>query len=88
MKHININVFGKVQGVWFRQSTLKKANELGLAGYAKNMPDGTVRIEAEGSEEALKELLNWCQEGPEHANVTDIEHEEGEAKNYKEFSIY
>ena len=88
MRHIRIIVHGKVQGVWFRQSTLKKANELGLSGYAKNLPDGTVRIEAEGSEKALQELLAWCREGPEHAKVRDISYEEDTVKNYEGFSIY
>ncbi|HEX5798287.1 MAG TPA: acylphosphatase [Candidatus Saccharimonadales bacterium] len=87
MKHLSIKVYGRVQGVWFRQSTAEKAGELGLLGTVENLSDGTVKIEAEGSEEALQELLNWCKEGPEHANVENIDYSEGELKNYKDFSI-
>jgi acylphosphatase len=87
MKHFTIKVFGKVHGVWFRQSTLGKAIELGLKGEVKNMPDGTVKIDAEGTEENLQKLLDWCHEGPEHARVEDISYNEGELKNYENFSI-
>ena len=87
MKHYKIRVEGKVQGVWFRQSTLEKAEELGLSGTVKNMPDGGVDIEAEGSEENLQKLLDWCREGPEHAAVEDITYSEAEPRNYRGFSI-
>ena len=87
MKHYRIRVFGKVQGVWFRQSTMEKARQLGLAGKAENMPDGSVDIEVEGDEENLQKLIAWCQQGPEHAIVEDISFSEGEPKNYKDFSI-
>ncbi len=87
MKHYKIRVEGSVQGVWFRQSTLEKAKELGLRGKVENMPDGTVDIEAEGDEESLKKLLDWCREGPEHAMVEDVTYREGESQNYQDFSI-
>ena len=51
-----IIVTGKVQGVWFRDSTLKKAHELGVKGFVKNQPDGSVYIEAEGTPSAIKEF--------------------------------
>ena len=87
MKHFKLNVTGKVQGVWFRQSTLEKAQELGLAGTVRNMPDGSVDIEAEGSEKALRKLIEWCREGPDHATVEDVVYAEDELQNYKDFSI-
>ncbi|MEX2014395.1 MAG: acylphosphatase [Candidatus Saccharimonadales bacterium] len=87
MKHFSIKVSGRVQGVWFRQSTLEKARELGLSGTVENLPDGTVKIEAEGGEEDLQELLNWCSEGPKHAGVENVVYVEGILKNYKDFSI-
>lgn len=87
MKHFKVSVTGKVQGVWFRQSTLEKAQELGLSGTVKNMPDGSVDIEAEGSEEALGKLIEWCREGPDHAAVEDVVYAEAELQNYKGFSI-
>ncbi len=87
MKHFKIRVEGKVQGVWFRQSTLEKAQALELSGTVENLPDGTVQIEAEGSEENLQKLLDWCREGPEHASVEDISYTEAELENYKGFSV-
>lgn len=87
MKHYKIRVEGRVQGVWFRQSTLEKAKELGLAGVVRNQPDGSVDIEAEGDEANLQKLLDWCEEGPEHAVVEDITYREGEPQSYRDFSI-
>lgn len=87
MKHLKIHVSGKVQGVWFRQNTLEKAKELGLVGIVENLQDGTIRIEAEGGEENLQKLLDWCREGPQHAKVEDVIYSESKLKNYKDFSI-
>ena len=50
MKHLEIKIFGKVQGVFFRSSARQKAGELGLSGFAENLADGSVEIEAEGGE--------------------------------------
>ena len=87
MKHFNIKVSGKVQGVWFRRSTFQKANELGVFGTVKNMPDGSVEIRAEGEETALQKLLDWCRNGPEHAAVEDVTYSEEGFQGYKDFSI-
>ena len=72
---IKIKVFGYVQGVFFRSTTRKFARRLGLTGYVKNMPDGTVYIEAEGPQEKLIELLEFSKKGPKHARVDKVEHE-------------
>lgn len=71
-KHVNITVSGRVQGVWFRASTEQKALELALTGFVQNQPNGNVYIEAEGSEEALDKLVNWCQNGPLLARVDQV----------------
>ncbi|MFX1503821.1 MAG: acylphosphatase [Promethearchaeota archaeon] len=73
--NIKIRVYGLVQGVFFRYTTRKIARKLGLTGYVKNMPDGTVFIEAEGSEDNLLELLTFSKHGPKHAQVEKVEHE-------------
>ena len=86
-KHYDIIVTGKVQGVWYRQTTLQKAMELGIQGFVKNMPDGSVYIEAEGNEEQLYALVNWCKEGPEFAVVTKLHFEESDIKNFEFFEI-
>ncbi len=73
MKKIKISVKGKVQGVFFRSETNKKANKLGLNGWVKNEPDGTVTIMAAGDESQLKELIKWCAQNPGHSDVSNIE---------------
>jgi len=75
MKRIIINVYGLVQGVFFRYTTRKVARSLGLTGYVKNMPDGSVYIEAEGPEEKLNDLLEFAKKGPKHAQVEKTDYE-------------
>lgn len=87
MKHYNITVRGKVQGVFFRASTKEKANELGLHGFVRNQSDGTVYLEAEGTEENLDKLVKWCNQGPPNAVVTNIKVEEAKWMNLKKFEI-
>ena len=66
-KRAHLIIYGKVQGVFFRASTKDKAIELGLKGFVRNQPDGTVEVIAEGSEKQLQELVAWCHEG--HGNL-------------------
>ena len=80
-KRIIIKVYGKVQGVFFRYTTRKIARNLGLTGTVKNMPDGSVFIEAEGPEEKLNDLLKFAKKGPEQARVDKIEFEFAVPKN-------
>ena len=69
---IRCRVFGKVQGVFFRASTQKIATELGLVGYAKNRPDGSVEVLACGDKQALESLNEWLWVGPTYAKVSDV----------------
>jgi len=87
MRHLDITVYGKVQGVSFRAATKAVANHLGVYGFVKNQADGTVYIEAEGDDFSLNSLLEWCQEGPEQADVEKVEQKAGELKNYRNFEI-
>jgi acylphosphatase len=68
-------VQGRVQGVGYRYFVLRHAEELGIAGYAKNQADGTVEVVAEGADEALKELEQRLNEGPSFAHVSGVERE-------------
>ena len=68
-------VQGRVQGVGYRYFVLRHAEELGIAGYAKNQADGTVEVVAEGADEALKELEERLNEGPSFAHVSGVERE-------------
>jgi acylphosphatase len=86
-KHLNILVKGKVQGVWYRKSTKDKADELGLFGLVKNMPDGSVYIEAEGNDAPLKSLVEWCNSGPELSRVDNVSVEETTLKHFSSFDI-
>lgn len=85
--HYNIKVTGKVQGVWFRDSTRKKALELGINGFVCNEPDGSVYLEAEGTLEALEHLKAWCAVGPPKAVVERVETSNGELQNFPGFEI-
>lgn len=85
MLHLNIKIYGYVQGVFFRTSAKEQAEKLNIKGYAKNLSDGSVYIEAEGSEQNLDKFSAWCKQGPEMANVEKIEISENSLKNFKEF---
>ena len=87
MKHLDIIVKGKVQGVFFRGATKAVADQLGVKGYIRNEPNGDVAIVAEGDTIALDLFLEWCREGPEHAIITSVESHEGELKNYRNFEV-
>ncbi|GGC25212.1 acylphosphatase [Parapedobacter defluvii] len=86
-RHLDITVYGKVQGVYFRLTTKAVADQLGIKGIAFNKPDGTVYIEAEGDDFALESFLDWCREGPERAEVEKVDQVEGEMKNYRNFEV-
>lgn len=72
METKEIKVFGRVQGVFFRANTQEKAQQLGLTGYVKNEPDGSVRIVARGETDQLQDLINWCHDGSPKAIVEDV----------------
>lgn len=65
-------VAGTVQGVFFRASTRREAQRLGLTGVARNLPDGSVEVIACGAEAAVAELIQWLHRGPEHARVAAV----------------
>ncbi len=69
-KHLIIE--GRVQGVWFRESTRRQAVRLGVSGWVKNRPEGTVEALLEGPEDAVLRLVAWCGRGPSAASVTGI----------------
>ena len=72
MKSLRINVYGRVQGVWFRATTRELAEKLGLDGFVKNEPDGSVYIEVSGQDKAVMQFLNGVMEGPELAKVEKL----------------
>ncbi len=82
-----ITIRGKVQGVFFRKFTEEMANQLGIKGFVKNMPDGCVYCEAEGKEEALEAFTDLCGEGPPFSRVTGVEVETSPRVGYTNFEI-
>lgn len=87
LKHYNIYIIGKVQGVFFRSSAKERAIDLGLKGFVRNEVDGSVYVEAEGKEEKLQEFMEWCKKGSSSAKVENVLIKEGEVKNYPTFDI-
>lgn len=86
-KHISIKVSGRVQGVFYRASTHEEAQRLGLKGFVRNEPDGSVYIEAEGDGAVLDALVAWCKQGPPAARVSNVEIHEGTWKGFSEFTV-
>lgn len=68
-----IRVTGRVQGVFFRATAKERAEALGLAGFAKNEPDGSVLLVVEGDPASLDRFVAWCQVGPPDAEVEGVE---------------
>ncbi len=88
-KRYHIFVHGRVHGVFFRYNTEKLTKKIeGITGFVKNLPDGTVEVVAEGEESKLKELLQFCKEGPLIAKVKKIVvQEEKPTGEFKGFEI-
>jgi acylphosphatase len=72
MKAIEARVTGQVQGVAFRWHTQAQAQRLGVVGWVRNEVDGSVRVHAEGEDDAVDALVEWCRHGPPSARVRDL----------------
>ncbi|HAW49878.1 TPA: acylphosphatase [bacterium] len=77
----HILVSGLVQGVFFRANTKDVARSLGLVGWVRNLKNGKVEVYAEGKEEDIKRLVEWCRRGPRGARVSDIKVEYGNTQD-------
>lgn len=84
---IHFFVSGKVQGVWFRANTQKKAQTLNLTGWVKNLSDGRVEVLACGEKTAVEQLHDWLWQGPELAKVTQVESFAETLQNFTSFEI-
>jgi acylphosphatase len=73
MKRAHLFISGRVQGVFFRSNTRKKALELGLGGWVRNLNDGRVEAVFEGEESSIEKVITWCHQGPSYASVDDVE---------------
>jgi acylphosphatase len=85
---VRLKIAGRVQGVYYRASTVQEAQKLRLTGWVMNCPDGSVEAVAEGATQKLEEFIAWCRQGPDGARVTqvDVRWETPENKFYS-FSI-
>ncbi|NTU69663.1 acylphosphatase [bacterium] len=87
-KELNLNISGRVQGVYFRVYAEKEANKLGLNGYVKNEGDGSVSIVAQGNKDKLDLFFEWAKHGPNMAYVKKIKMTlKDTKKDYKNFTI-
>lgn len=80
-------ISGKVQGVFFRESTREQAERLGVAGWVRNLEDGRVEAVLEGEARAVAELERWCRIGPTRARVSGIEAVDEEPKGEQAFRV-
>jgi len=84
---IHVFVDGRVQGVWFRDSTKREADRLGVKGWVRNLSDGRVELVAAGTEAAVKELYAWVEHGPSAASVSSVAGDEIPWEDFPDFSI-
>jgi acylphosphatase len=73
VKQVQCVVLGRVQGVFFRASAQREAKRLGLTGWVRNRPDGSVELLAEGEDESLRDFIGWVQRGPTSARVDRVD---------------
>lgn len=79
-ERVHLLVSGRVQGVFYRQSTVDEARRLGLSGWVRNLPDGRVEVLAEGERDGLEGLVRFCRRGPPAARVDDVAVEWGPSR--------
>lgn len=87
-RRFEARISGRVQGVGFRFFARETANEFGITGYVRNLPDGSLEVVVEGEEDVLKEFLEMLRNGPRSARVTDIQVAWGSPSNgYDDFLV-
>jgi acylphosphatase len=82
-----VKAHGRVQGVFFRDSTRQRAQVAGVAGWVANRPDGTVEAVFEGEPDAVKSLVAWMHDGPRGADVERVEVDEEEPEGLSGFEV-
>ena len=87
MKTIRLTINGKVQGVFYRATAKDVADQFGIKGWVKNLPDNNVEIRATAPEELLQKLIDWCKQGPPKARVEEVIVEELSLEEFNAFRI-
>jgi len=87
MKTVRLVIKGKVQGVFYRATAKDIADQLGIKGWIKNLPDRNVEIRATATEDTLQKFIDWCKQGPPKASVDEVIVEELSAGEFNGFRI-
>lgn len=87
MKRVHVHVTGKVQGVYFRDTTRKEAEKRGVRGWVRNLEDGRVEAVFEGEDDAVEAMVAFCHEGPERARVESVDVEDEEPEGLDGFKV-
>ena len=84
---VDVTVTGLVQGVFFRAEAQRQAQRLGVAGWVRNEPDGSVAAHVEGEPDAVEAMVAWCREGPRHARVDGVDVRPAEPTGATRFEV-
>jgi acylphosphatase len=84
---VDVTVTGQVQGVFFRAETRQQAGRLGVSGWVRNEPDGSVAAHFEGARDAVDAMVAWCREGPSRARVERIDVRDAEPSGASGFEV-
>jgi acylphosphatase len=87
MKTVRLVIKGKVQGVFYRATAKDIADQLGIKGWIKNLPDRNVEIKVTATEDILQKFIDWCKQGPPNARVDEVIVEELSAEEFNGFRI-
>lgn len=87
METVHLLISGKVQGVFFRDSSRKVAQRLNITGWIKNRPDEKVEAMISGDEKDVKAFVDWCKSGPDRAEVEEVIVSKKEQTHFKKFEI-
>jgi acylphosphatase len=82
-----VTVTGRVQGVFFRDSTRDEAERRGIAGWVRNREDGSVEAVFEGPRDDIEAMIEWCRSGPSRADVDDVEVSEEDPEGTSGFEV-
>ena len=84
---LRLQIHGRVQGVWFRDSVRRTAIDRGVSGWAENLPDGSVEVVLEGEPDAVQAVAAFCRQGPEHARVDHVDEREEPVEGLRGFVV-
>jgi acylphosphatase len=84
---VDVTVTGQVQGVFFRARAREQAGRLGITGWVRNDPDGSVAAHFEGDQDAVEAMVEWCREGPPRARVERVDVREAEPTGARDFDV-